>query len=353
MNDLTQDIDSAQVVKSQATRPSYDRILVHTFLTANYLGWAELFLESLRRHHGEQIHVRVDSRDLGNEDIALLRNVYTNIEIHNKSIDWSDLANDLGVDMVTLHKWHWQISRGLLTNENYHIKQYISVTLRYRSMAAVLRQARDGGYGYVLHSDADIYLRGTLDPFFEIVADHDVSIYLRPSQRNHAYKVLGAFMGFNLTGQVDRFIDNWMGQIDKVSPPDRWKGFGQSAIWFAINETDNLSVGDLTTLPTAPRYSKTFEDDAALWLGNSSGRASNKVISLNRSWDDHKTRLPRVPRAHITARELFRMWARRPHFGLRRRLRRLLEYLRKDATINGASEKSADCVTRSPPTRTP
>ena len=313
--------------------------MVHTFVTASYLAWAELFLESLRLHHGERIHVRVDGRDLADKDIALLRNVYTNIEIHNKSIDWSVLAEDLGVDMETLDRWRWQIARGWLAGENFRVKQFVSVAQRYRSMATVLRQARDVGYDYVLHSDADIYLRGTLNPFFEIVANHDISLFLLPSHRNHAYKVLGAFMGFNLVGEVDRFIDNWMAQIDKVSPPDRWKDFGQSAIWFAINETTNLSIGDLSTLPTAPRYSTAFEDDATIWLGNSAGVGAIKVISLSRSWNDYKARLPhraslpRVPRAHVTLRELLRfvamrtkrLWAKRHRFGVRSRLRRMLQ----------------------------
>ncbi len=321
MNDPILDAGSVR-----EARPSHDRILVHVFLTANYLAWAELFLESFRRHHGERIHVRVDGRDLGDEDMALLRNVYTNMEIHNETIDRPALADSLGIDAATLDKWRWQVSRGTLTDENRHLKMFYTVTQRYRSMAAVLRQARDDGYDCVLHSDADVYVRGSLDSFFEVVADHDVSMYLRRWEQNHAYKVLGAFIGFNLTGRTDRFIDNWMRQIDRVSPPDRWRDFGQSAIWFALEETDGLSIGDLEILPAAPRYSKSFEDDATLWLGNSFGLGENKVISLNRSWDDYKARLPRVPRAHAATREsLEKLWKNRHRFGLRSRLRRLLK----------------------------
>ena len=311
----------------RAARPPDDRIMVHVFLTADYLAWAELFLESFRRHHGERIHVRVDGRDLGADDVALLRDVYTNMEIHNETIDRARLAEALGVDAETLDAWRRQVSRGMLTDRNRHLKMFFTVTQRYRSMAAVLRRARDDGYDLVLHSDADMYVRGSLDPFFRIAASHDVSMYLRPWRETHAYKVLGAFIGFNLTGGgTDRFLDVWMERIDRVNPPDRWKGFGQSAIWFALEDTDGLSVGDLSTLPDAPRYSKTFEDAAALWLGNSSRLGSHKAISLDRSWNDYRKRLPRVPRMRASPRETLEiLWGHRPRFGLglHERLRRL------------------------------
>ncbi|MEX0450731.1 hypothetical protein V6X62_02715 [Spiribacter sp. 218] len=280
--------------------PAPDRIMVHTFVTANYLAWGELFLESFRRHHGEGIRIRIDGRDLSPDDIALLRGVYGNLEVHNEHVDWDAVARELDVDRATVDRWRTQISRGDVDETNFRIKLFLSVAQRYRSMDRVLRSAREAGYDYVLHSDADVYFRQPLDGLFGLMAEHDVVLFQRPTKKRHAMKVWGGFLGFRTRPNLDTFLDRWMGHIDAVPAPERWKGFGQSVLWFAIQDSDDLAIGDLSGLPDAPGYSKEFDTSAALWLGNSSLVGPTKVITRRRFWDDLKGGLPRIPLERVT-----------------------------------------------------
>lgn len=279
---------------------AYDRILVHVFITDNYLSWAELFLEALRFHHGERFRVRVDACDLSEAQISLLSRVYSNLEIHNRSIDWARIAKDMDVDQSTMDRWRTDVSRGQVNDTNVRVKLFISVSQRYRSMEAVLRTAKAEGYEMVLHSDADVYIRRPLEPLFRILAENDIALFMRPTKKRDTMKVWGGFIGFRLGEGTDRFLGNWMAHIDAVPPGERWRGFGQSVIWYATQETEGIRIGDLSILEEAPRFSKEFDPTATLWIGNSSLVGPTKVITLRRFWDDLKAGLPRLPLDRVT-----------------------------------------------------
>lgn len=270
-----------------------DKVCIHTFLTPGFMGWGELFLEALRRVHGERIHVRVDSRDLSDEQIALLHDIYGNIEVHNQPMDWEGLVKNANVPLETLHQWRVEIERGIPTAENHLWRIAISVNERYCSLPQVTEELRAQGYEMVLHSDADIYIRRPLDQMFEIISNHDVCVYIRPNNP-HRLAVVGGFLGFRLTDQTQTFLARWMKHIDAVKFIDRWKGFGQSTLWYAIQESDDISIADLRVEPGAPRLSKLFEPEVELWLGNAKVEGPIKVVSIRRCWEDLQSRYPRI-----------------------------------------------------------
>jgi hypothetical protein len=271
-----------------------DKICIHTFLTPGFMGWGELFLEGLRFVHGERIHVRIDSRDLSDDQIELLKRIYGNIEVHNRPFDWKALSTDTGVSIETIHEWRRGIERGEVTEKNYLFKIAISVNERYRSMQQVVQEVRAQGYELLLHSDADIYIRKSLGSLFEIMRDHDFSLFIRPN-RPHRLAVVGGFLGFNLNDRTSEFMQCWMDQIDAVPFTDRWIGFGQSALWFAIEASRDMNIADLYTVSGAPGLSKKYEPDKELWLGNSKDDGPTKVISIRKFWDDLLSRYPRIP----------------------------------------------------------
>lgn len=273
---------------------NYNKILIHTFLTEGFMGWGELFLESLRIHHGEAIRVRVDGCNLTNDNIALLKKIYSNIEVHNKLIDMDAAASECNVSLNTFHEWRESIERGEVTPTNYLYKIFISVNQRYRNMDKVIDYARESGYGLLLHSDADIYFRDSMDNLFEIIENHDFTILFRDRQE-HRLKVLGGLLGFNLNNNIDHFIEIWMSEIDKVPFKERWMGFGQSVLWFALQKCNELDVADLGTIDKAPKFSKAFEAEKEIWLGNSKVIKPVKYNALYRCWTDLKNELPRIP----------------------------------------------------------
>ena len=270
------------------------KICIHTFVTSGFLGWGELFLEGLRRVHGEQIHVRIDSRDLSDEDIDLLYNTYGNIEIHNRPFAWDKLSNETGVPIDTIHGWRKEIEQGIVTKENYLFKIAISVNERYRSLQQVAHEIRSQGFDLMLHSDADVYIRRSMTPLFNIIQQHDFCLYIRPN-RPHRLAVVGGFLGFNFNERTDGFLQVWMDKIDETPFKERWIGYGQSVLWFALNGCKELEIGDLNKTSGSPRLSKLFEKDKELWLGNSKVVGPTKTVSIRKCWEDLLSQLPRVP----------------------------------------------------------
>ena len=281
------------------------KILINTFITSGFLGWAELFLESLRFHHGEEIHVLVNGLGLEENEVTLLKNIYGNIEVDNRPIDYQQAAQELGVDINTFHNWRREIERGGATDENYLFKIFVSVNQRYRSMDKVINDARNNGYELLLHSDADMYIRKPINNLFQIMEKHDVTLLLR-NMETHRLKVFGGLLGFNLKANIDPFLNTWMNEIDKVKFKERWMGFGQSVIWFALEKSENLNVGNLNNIPDAPKFSKTFDKEHEIWLGNSKVLKPVKVTSLPLCWQDYKDQLPRVKMEKATAYEKYR-----------------------------------------------
>jgi hypothetical protein len=271
-----------------------DKVCIHTFLTPGFMGWGELFLEALRRIHGERIHVRIDSRNLSDEDIELLHRIYGNIEIHNRPLDWQALADEAGVSLETFHQWRVEIERGVSTQDNHLFRIAISVNERYCTLPQVMEELRAQGYEIMLHSDADIYIRRPLDRLFEILSEHDLSLFIRP-KNPHWMGVVGGFLGFRLNNQTKKFMSQWMEQIDSVPLIKRWNGFGQSTLLFAIEASTDTKIADLMKIPGAPRLTKLFEPEKELWLGNAKVKGPVKVISIQKCWEDLLGRYPRIP----------------------------------------------------------
>lgn len=244
---------------------STEALMIHSFVTDGYVPYAELFLEALRFHYGEQIFVRLDGWNLSQEQIQTLKRIYTNIEIHNILMPIEELAEILGVTQEKALAWKRDIELGIPTEKNYLYKIFISVNKRYRSMDGVVDQAKHSGYKYLLHVDIDIYFRSRfLESLLEIMEEYDFVIYMNKA-KSHTAKVLGAFLGFNLQNNIDFFVKQWMKEIDSVPFYERWKGFGQSVLWFAIQHCAHVRVGDLSTISGSPRRSDTFDPSAHFW----------------------------------------------------------------------------------------
>lgn len=303
--------DAASAQPQGTAVEKIDRLLVHTFATDNYVAWAELFLEALRFHHGQRPHVRLDGWDLSDDRIALLRKIYANLDVRNRSGGDEDVAEKLGVDLATVLGWKDEIEYGETTDRNFRFKLFISVDQRYRSLQSVAAEAKERGYDYLIHSDVDVYLRRPLHRLLEIIDRHDISVFLRETDL-HRMKALGAFLGLNLKGNVDAFLERWMREIDAVPLGERWRGFGQSALWFAIEKSHDIRLADLTTIPDGPRYSKRFDKKADLWLtSNSKVIGPVKRTARKRCWDDLKRGLPRVEPDFGARNPFRRLWGAR------------------------------------------
>lgn len=246
--------------------------LVHTFATEGYLPWLELLLESLWVHSREKLAVRADTLNLSDEDTDRLQQTYPNLELHNQNLSDPDIANELGVSEDELAGWKGEIEDGRVSDRNYLYKIFISVSRRYRALDGVIAKAKEDGYEVLIHTDSDLYVRSDLadSALVDTIREHDVSFYVNEGALLHTRKILGAFLCFNLTGNIDEFVRAWMGEIDQVPFFDRWKGFGQSVLWYAMNGTSGVDIYDLNSIRDRFKHSRYFDADADMWFGSNS-----------------------------------------------------------------------------------
>lgn len=264
-------VSSGNNSSAEEKKVDTDKLLIHTFLTEGYMPYAELFLESLRYLYGDYIQVKLTGLNLSEGSINFLKRIYGNLEIDNKKVDDQEIVNKLKTDPQTIETWRQEIERGVTTESNFWYKLYISVEQRYRSLDKVVEEAKTEGFKYILHSDVDIYFR---KPFagklLKIMKDYDLGVY-SIDKKQHTAKYFGGFICFNLK-EIDSFINQWMKEIDSVPFEKRWKGFGQSALYFAIHNAPKAKIGDLSSIEESPKRSGRFEKDADFWQASNSAR---------------------------------------------------------------------------------
>ena len=107
-----------------------------------------------------------------------------------------------------------------------------------------------------------------------INSEFDFACLVR-SNKNHLTNILGAFLIFNLNGNMKPFVTAWENEILKVLPRDRWRGFGQSVLWFTFESfKDKINVLNIADIKDAPFISKEYED-SEIWLNS-----NNKLTSI-------------------------------------------------------------------------
>ena len=161
-------------------------MIIHSYLTNGFYPWAELFLESLRFHHGIDNKVILSTRDLTMKQMRKLFELYPNIIINNKPLDIELMSKKSGLSIEKLMKYKHEIETKCISGNNVIWKQFISVEDRYRnSIVEAIEESIDiikenhTTETHLLHTDIDMYIRQPLDDLFEIVESHDISIKFR------------------------------------------------------------------------------------------------------------------------------------------------------------------------------
>jgi hypothetical protein len=185
-----------------------------------------------------------------------------------------DIAAEIEASPDELQAWRSQIEAARTTDRNFWYKIYISVSRRYRALDEVINYARKEGYKILVHADSDLYVRSDLSTsaLIDAMRRHDVGFYVNDSLTSllHIRKVLGAFLCFNLEGSIDPFVDRWMSEIDRVPFVKRWKGFGQSVLWYTKNSVEGVRMLDLNSINDRFSYSRRFNNKADMWFGSNS-----------------------------------------------------------------------------------
>jgi hypothetical protein len=235
----------------------------------------------------------MDALNLKDSQANILKKIHSGLDLRNHQKDYRQAAREEGIDPEKFELWKDEVTAGKATEESYLFKVYISVNQRYRNMQSVIQEAKKDGYKYLIHSDVDIYFRKSLDGLLQILNENDFAAYFR-NREKCSQKILGAFLAFNLQKNAGVFVKEWMKQIDAVPYRQRWRGFGQSVLWYASENTKNMtSIADLSNYNQAPVYSQMYDGFADFWLGSNS-ISSRKHIPLKKAWKDFKKGFPRI-----------------------------------------------------------
>jgi len=218
-------------------------MLVHTYFTDGFYGYAKILIKSFKYFHGEENVIIATTRNLTDSNMLELDNIYKNLIILNKKIDMTSLSKRSGYSIEQLLKFKESVEYYKITagHSNVIWKQYISVEDRYRN--SILEAYNyDHGEKYIMHIDADSYIKKSLDPLFEVIQNNDVSLILRLDRGRDIKKIYGTLSGYTIGKNSRRFLEKWRFHIDKIHLKDKPQGYGQSSCYYAWRDLKNSGI---------------------------------------------------------------------------------------------------------------
>ncbi len=268
---------------------------MHAFFSNGLIGFARTYLESFRLHHGDEIPVVFDTRDLADGEIAELHALYPNLQVRNARLDLARLAETAEVDLATLESWKHEVEHDVTTDQNFRWKLLMSVEERYRSLPEVARELRAAGHEKLVHTDIDSYFRGGLHGLFDMLDDYDVVAPIRKKKLFSGVRkkgrIWGCLIGIALNDRSEWFLDEWHRRIEDLPFPSKPRGYGQLSLYDAYRACGRrVRWGNLYADRRAPTLCKVSDDNerdpevqaATIWAGNSNAGRNRKDLSSRR-----------------------------------------------------------------------
>lgn len=246
-------------------------MIIHSYLTDGFYGWAEIFVKSFRHHHGDDHKIILSTRDLNKHQIARLKTFYPKLQVNNKDLNLERIAKRAKISVEEIKKLKDHIENNAVTKKTFIWKQAISVEDRYKT--SIIETMRHNPREKILvHFDIDMYFRDNLNELFDIIRKNDISIRFRKkSQMNR--KVMGGLIGFRINRKTNEFMKRWIYHINKLPLYQKPLGYGQTSFYLAyLDLQKKLKWGDIPAKYISPRF---LETDV-IWSGNTKdGKAKN------------------------------------------------------------------------------
>jgi len=246
-------------------------MIIHSYLTDGFFGWAKIFVRSFVHYHGDEHKIVLSTRDLTNTQIHQLKQIYPKVVVYNKFLNYEQIAKRARVSVERIKELKNHIENKAVTNNTFLWKQAISVEDRYK-LSILETMRKNPKEQYLVHFDIDMYFRDRLDPLFEIVMKNDISIKFRKKSRINR-KVMGGLIGFKISPKTKHFMRRWVFHINRIPLYNKPLGYGQTSFYYAYLEMENkLKWGDVPSKYISPR----FLDTDVIWSGNTTdGKAKN------------------------------------------------------------------------------
>lgn len=216
--------------------------IVNVYFTDGYIEWGKLFIESYTYHHGEDDKMIIDTRNLSNKQQREIFGLRNNVSVRNVDLNFKDMAKNAGVEEGRLIGFKREVEKEKVSMGNKVWKLMVAGDDRIKQIYKLINGLNEGDN--ILHFDADTYIQKNTEEFWKELKENDFSTIFRIdkqiSRRGKVYRenraTLICAMGFTVNDRCKEFMRRWMYYIDKVSPPQRDKGYGQTSCYYAYKD---------------------------------------------------------------------------------------------------------------------
>jgi len=255
-----------------------EKYLFHSFSTSNFLEWLPLHSNSINLSYGNGTKQIIQTLNLTEKQKNVLYCDNKNVEIYNLELDELSISEQINIPLSKIQKFKDELKNGFTTNENYKLKLFISVKLRYLSLKGIFNELQKlSSFSFLIHSDIDINHRTNLiDKIKEY--DFDIGLFGRNFLLDQSLP-LGAYIVFKNTQNAYNFICDWMKTINNI-PFDDWpRGYGQISLCQVLKNSikrNTIKLLDFSKIENL-RMSKLSDDSADIWLNSNSDHSGSSL----------------------------------------------------------------------------
>jgi hypothetical protein len=212
-------------------------MIIHSYFTEGYYGWAKLFIESLKKTNGTGLKVILSTRNLYHEYIEELCGMYPNLSCLDGKLSYDKMAKRINVDKDTLLRYKNEVETIKVNKNNKAWKLMIAAEDRLKEIYKVLNIWKEP----ILHVDIDTYVTKDISPILKVVEENDFTTrwrFEKQIKRDGYVKyenraTLISVQGYKGNDKSITFLKDWIDILCKVPPAKRPTGFGQTSCYRA------------------------------------------------------------------------------------------------------------------------
>lgn len=249
-------------------------MLIHAYLTNGFLKMAKIFLLSLYATNKNNVpYVWLDTRGLTLDECVDLRACYPKGRLHivNKPVPMENWAMRANVSVQELETYKHQCEQQFVTNKNKVWKLMTAGDDRVNALSNVIWGKQDLPEWeitpkFFAHFDIDTLFRKPLTEFHGMMEKADIWLKLRVGHPTVKARITIDMLLLNGADNVRTFFNHWIYHINRVDPPNRPIGFGQTSCWLAFEEME--SYLNYKVLPLKYGLPGRNNVDDIVWTGN-------------------------------------------------------------------------------------
>ena len=225
-------------------------MIVHSYFTEGYYGWADLFLRSLKKTNGENLKVILSTRNLDDNRQSKLYDIYPNLTIRSGDLSYKDMAKRAKVNKKTLLQYKNQVETVKVNKDNKVWKLMVAAEDRLKEIYMTLNKYKES----MLHVDIDTYVTKDISPILKTVEENHFTTrwrFEKQIKRDGHVKyenraTLISVQGYDGSNESILFLYDWIKTLCSVPAHKRPTGFGQTSCYRTyLMYKDTLKFGDV------------------------------------------------------------------------------------------------------------